>query len=596
MKHRTEIDGLRAIAVLPVILNHAKFSLFSGGYVGVDVFFVISGFLISSIIVEEVDARRFSIINFYERRARRIIPALAVVITASFAAAILTLLPDDLENFAQSVVATMAFANNVLLTLTSGYWELASDFKPLLHTWSLGVEEQFYLLYPLVALTILRFARRLFPVVLVVGILASLALSIVQTPTRPNAAFYLLHTRAWELLLGALAAYYAPRLTHGITHERANTLSLIGLALLAGSIVGFTEELAYPSHWPLLPCVGAALILVFAFPSTMAGRILSLKVLVGVGLISYSAYLWHQPLFAFARVMSVQEPSAALMGLLSLATLGLAYLSWRFVEQPFRDRRFIPRWPMFGVVAAASIALMAAGFGVFRMSGLPERFPGIGLEAGRYIAYNERVHGYRKDRFETEKPRLLVTGNSVARDFFNVILESGRFETWELVYRDDLDVCIDDPLKQPGGELFAQADAVVATTNWTYSGDCDRIVLTAGVLAERPFVLVGPKHFGYNLNAYMRTPAEERPNVRAHLLEDTGHSNAIFRRSVPADHYVDLQAMLNERFGGTPVFDAEGRILSADRVHLTKAGAAFFASFVFDNPAFAPVLAMDRAR
>ena len=580
LKYRKEIDGLRAFAVLPVILAHAKFEFFGGGYIGVDIFFVISGFLISSIIYSEVREGRFSIVRFYERRARRIIPALILIILVSLVPAHFLMLPDPYENFGQSIVATLLFSNNILLTLTSGYWEIASDFKPLLHTWSLGVEEQFYIFYPLIVMLVLKFSRRAFPSLLLIGVLISLSLSIWLTPRYPNASFYLLHTRAWELLLGALAAHYLSQ--HKPAEDEA--LSLLGFAAIIVSVIGFPENIPYPYFYAVLPCVGTALILIYGRSGTMVARLLSWKIFVGIGLVSYSAYLWHQPVFAFARTVSIKEPPASLYGVLSGVTMVLAYLSWRYVEQPFRNRSTLSRGQILFFSATSSAMLVCVGFSIYCFNGLPDRIPGIGLDQERYIAYNERVFQYKKDTFSGPQPhKLLILGNSTGRDFVNIILESGLFSNYDIVYRDDIDMC--GPFSGKAHlNLIEQADAIVEAANWTYRSNCAHMAVDDPCLAGKALAFIGPKHFGYNLDAYMHTPVAERPKVRATLLPDTREANEQFRNLVSASIYVDLLGMFDHRYGGIPVFDEDGHILSADRVHLTRAGAKFFARIVFDHP------------
>lgn len=504
------------------------------------------------------------------------------------------MLPEDLDNFSQSVVATLLFANNFLLTLTSGYWDLNSDFKPLLHTWSLGVEEQFYLAYPLIVMAVFFVRRSAFPYVLIVGLIVSLVASVDLTNAYPNASFYLIHTRAWELLLGALAAYVG---TGKLLAGRAdNFLSLLGLVLIAGAIFLFNGTMSYPSYLALVPCIGTALILLCATQGTVANRLLSTPILVGIGLISYSAYLWHQPLFAFARILSLTPPAMPVMALLCVITLVLAYLSWKYVEQPFRDRSRVSPRVVFAFAGINSVLLMVPALGVYAMAGLPERVPGIGLGHSKHIAYNERIFDYKKDRFVTNKPHLLVVGSSTARDLTNVMLESGRFNSFEIIYRDDVTICNADPARQPHGSLIAAADALVWAASYLPDPACRYIDISAPPLSEKPFVLVGPKHFGYNLNAYIFTPTEARPAQRAVLMRDTLDANATYRKLVPAKNYEDLLEIMDRKFGGVPVFNAQGQILSADRVHLTQAGAALFSGFVFDDPAWNPVFQLQGKR
>lgn len=584
---------MRAVAVLGVVLNHAGWTALPGGFVGVDVFFVISGFLISRIITDRVTDVAFSLPHFYERRARRILPALLPVIALSLVAGYAMLLPDDYENLGQSAVATLVFSNNILLTLTSGYWDLTATFKPLLHTWSLGVEEQFYLLYPLAALLVLRRWPGWFGWVLGGGFAVSLTLAIWGGVRHPDAAFYLLHSRAFELLLGALTARIAPRVA--VPQRSAAALALAGLAMILAAMLMIDGAAAYPSWRGLIPCIGTATILMVGTAAGPAQRLLGWGPLVTIGLASYSIYLWHQPLFAFARAAAMTPPDGGTMAALTLATLAIGYASWRWIEQPFRDPA---RWPVrhfLPVVIGASALLAAAGFAIDRSAGLPQRVPGMGLERGDYAAYNLRILALRRDRFaQTRRPRLLVAGNSTARDMVNAMLESGRMRGFDIVYRDDIHLCSLETLRGPARTLVATADAIVFSASTApIPARCRADApARAAVLGQRPWVMIGPKHFGYNLNATIRLTPDKRPVALARLLPETAQTNASYATAVPRDHYIDLIATMERRYGGVPLFDPAGRLVSVDRIHLTRAGAAFLAPLVLEDPAFRSILSL----
>ena len=367
MKYRPEIDGLRAVAVAPVILFHAGIQPFSGGFVGVDIFFVISGFLITSIILSELHGQKFSIIRFYERRMRRILPALFLVVGLSIPVAWIVLTPRDLENFFQSVAALsqvelVVDIENMLFWKESGYFDTASEFKPMLHTWSLGVEEQFYIFFPLM-LIVTRFWRSSSVAVLIIALsVASFLLGQYFIGKNPSAAFYLLPTRAWELGLGALGALW-------LRHEGASRmwpkwrhlLSAGGLILIVISIFAYDKQTPFPGIYALVPTLGALLVILFATEGDVAYRILSNRIMVLAGLISYSAYLWHQPIFALTRRSILGEPSTALMLTLSAGVLVLAYLSWRFVETPFRSPRRMGRAAIFTFSIVGSLLLFSLG-------------------------------------------------------------------------------------------------------------------------------------------------------------------------------------------------------------------------------------------
>lgn len=337
MRYRTEIDGLRAFAVVPVILFHAGFESFSGGYVGVDVFFVISGYLITSIILSEMDEGKFSLINFYERRARRILPALFFVMAVCIPFAWFWLIPRDMEDFAQSLIAVSTFSSNFLFWSESGYFDTAAELKPLLHTWSLAVEEQYYILFPLFMVLTWRLSKRRMLDLLIGMFLISLVIAHWGAYNIPSATFYLLPARGWELLLGVFVAFHFNRGTaDDLSSSLKQTLSLTGLLLIIYSVFAYSEQTPFPSLFTLAPTLGTVLLILFTRKGTLAYRILSNRLMVSIGLISYSAYLWHYPLFAFAKHRSLSEPSMPQMALLCAITLLLAYLSWRFIEKPFR--------------------------------------------------------------------------------------------------------------------------------------------------------------------------------------------------------------------------------------------------------------------
>jgi peptidoglycan/LPS O-acetylase OafA/YrhL len=288
--YRPEVDGLRALAVLPVVLYHAGVPLFRGGFVGVDVFFVISGYLITGILLAELSRGDFSLLRFYERRARRILPALSVMMLACLPMAWLWLDPLDLKGFAKSLVAVPLFSSNLLFWLESGYFDGEADLKPLIHTWTLGVEEQYYLLIPLWLMLTWRLGTSVRWLSLAAIGLLSLGWAELGAREASSAAFFLLPARAWELLLGSLVALYArrrPGHAHG-SGLRQNALAALGLGLLGLATFTFDRSTPFPGLHAAVPTLGAALLILFAGPGTLVGRLLATRTLVGIGLISYS--------------------------------------------------------------------------------------------------------------------------------------------------------------------------------------------------------------------------------------------------------------------------------------------------------------------
>jgi peptidoglycan/LPS O-acetylase OafA/YrhL len=368
--YRPDIDGLRALAVAVVVLYHFDVPPFSGGYIGVDVFFVISGYLITAIVLADLQTGRFSLRHFYERRARRILPALFAVMVATAVAAYVLFIPADFVDFAKSVAATVAFASNILFNEQSGYFSPAADLKPLLHTWSLAIEEQFYVLHPLFLIVLFRLGW--LPAGVALALAISFAISVYSAIHHPTAAFYLLPSRAWELSAGAALAIGV--LKPAQRALSASAVGLAGLTLILWSAITFAPQTPFPGAAALAPVVGTALLIWSGtHPQALAARLLSARVLVGLGLVSYSLYLWHWPALVFSQYTLVR-PLHGHEALLVLAcTLGVSVLTYRYVELPFRNSQGVPLRRLVHWAIAASVAGTSAAAVVIGSGGLPAR-------------------------------------------------------------------------------------------------------------------------------------------------------------------------------------------------------------------------------
>jgi peptidoglycan/LPS O-acetylase OafA/YrhL len=365
---------LRAVAVVSVLLCHLGTKAFPGGYVGVDVFFVLSGFLISQIIAEDLRGGNFSIVNFYERRVRRIVPALVFVCAVCTAAAIALLFPDELKTYAASLLAAVFSVSNVWFAHQTSYFDPAAATQPLLHTWSLGVEEQFYIFYPLLLSVTFRHRRGWVPALVWFLLALSLALSIALSAQDPRSSYFLIHCRMWELLTGAvLALRLVPEPAATWQREAAAGLGLLGLVV---AILSFSSKTVFPGYAALLPCVATALI-IWGEGTTLVARLLSIRPIVFVGLISYSLYLWHWPLIVFAKLILVQPFTLTQMVAISVAAFVLSVLTWRFIETPFRRRTGQRTSPakVFAAGGASVGALAACAITVLLLRGMPNRFP-----------------------------------------------------------------------------------------------------------------------------------------------------------------------------------------------------------------------------
>jgi peptidoglycan/LPS O-acetylase OafA/YrhL len=403
--HRPDIDGLRALAVLPVIFYHADIPGFGGGFTGVDVFFVISGFLITHMIAQDLGQGRFSLLDFYARRVRRIVPALAVMLAAVTAAGLILFTPLELERHGVALAAAAAFVANIFFWRSANYFAAQAEPDPLLHTWSLAVEEQYYIFWPvaLMALAWFGWRGRSFGlgVLALAGTVIAFAAALYMVRINPQFSFYMLPSRAWELLLGAsLALGLADAWRTGWLKESAGAL---GVVLIVAGIVWLSAANETPGLGTLLPCLGAALV-IFAGSghSTLAGRILGLKPLVFVGLLSYSLYLWHWPLLvlpqiALARALTGVETAIALA--LSFVA---AWMSWRFVERPFRRQSLsapgmIRRFLAGGAIALGVLTL--AGLLLKQAGGLPDR-----ADAAANAADRSAIHDTAPVCLKTERP------------------------------------------------------------------------------------------------------------------------------------------------------------------------------------------------
>jgi peptidoglycan/LPS O-acetylase OafA/YrhL len=595
--YRREIDGLRAIALLPVTLFHMGFAAFGGGFIGVDVFYVISGYLITTVIVTEKRSGTFSIARFYERRARRILPALLLVAIACIPFGWIWMLPDDFENFGESLVATAIFANNILLWLTSGYFQAPVEVKPLAHTWSLAIEEQYYVGFPILIALLWRVGKRgLLAALMAIGI-ASLAAAQLASTIDANANYLLLPTRVWELLIGSFVALHLldgqrDAAQHRMSRFFADCASILGLLLIAVSASAFDRTTPFPGLNALLPTLGSAIVILFATRDTFVGRTLGSNVLVKIGLISYSAYLWQQPLFAFARIRSLEEPSALMMGTLAATALAFAYLSWRLIERPFRDRSVIPTRAFVRMALGGSIVVAGTGMLIYLSSGFVHRWPELntGIDGpGRRLnaIYNEVPLKFRNRTFDdTGSAKVLVLGNSFARDFINAGVEAGNLAKASISYSDVVPACIRGASDLDAGlrSLIAESDYAIFVGIEPKCWRSDEAIYRQ--VGARRIAVIGPKNFGWNMNAVMLLEPGERYVYRAKVMSRTLRENEQLRQVVLPTQYVDILETLIDGDGRVAVFTEDRKLISQDGDHLTKSGARYLGARIFQHPLF----------
>ncbi|WP_172593049.1 acyltransferase family protein [Altererythrobacter sp. B11] len=404
---------MRAIAVWSVVLFHTELGIVSGGFVGVDVFFVISGYLITGILLREQAEGRFSLLDFYERRVRRIFPALFAMLAICSIAALVLMLPADLRDYGQNLAGASGSVSNFTLLAQVDYFDGDAKLKPLLHTWSLGIEEQFYLFWPMLLLLVHR-SRALF--LTACGAVAAISFggNLWFLAKKPDEVFYLLPFRAWELLLGGMVAAGVLPILRSV--HLAGVAAAAGLALIVYAIVAFSDRMAFPGAAALAPCVGAGLVIWAGRDCSrnVVARLLAAPALVFSGKISYSLYLWHWPVFAFLRYRMIEEPGAVLMLLLLPLTFLCAMLSWHYVERPFRTKRWLPtrRGALLGG-AVAVICGVALGSALHMSRGLPGRFP---AEVNRLAMQGEETDPFKMCSWRSDYGPHCVIGNPAKVD------------------------------------------------------------------------------------------------------------------------------------------------------------------------------------
>lgn len=567
--YRTDIDGLRAIAVLAVIAFH--FGYLPNGYLGVDVFFVISGYLITNIIYSQSRENRFSLKQFYIRRVRRIIPLILFINIIALIIGLLVMLPDDLENLAQSVIATNFFSNNILQAVTTkNYWDTANEFKPLMHTWSLGIEEQFYLLYPLIFI-LMRASK---PSLLIAALLALTIASLVLlfAPYGAHQKFYLLPFRLFELSAGGLLALYA--------RGRAlpQTLPTVGILLLAGILF-----LAPATHGPIKICLTVLATLLILTPTNSYNGwhsiILQNKLAITIGKISFSLYMWHQVVLAFTRYFILQDISALHSALILIIIVTLSFITYYFVERPFRNTDKISNKFLLLVTGILFIITTLSSWYIYNSAGVMRDIPELditksGTERHIHAMYNESAYEFSENFKNNGNIKVVVIGNSFARDWVNILRESK--------YGSKLDI-----LYIPNLRNTTNANARLQAAQYIFFSELKRrhfnYLLSEYNLDTAKVWIVGTKNFGTNNGIFFNKERDNnyyaqrtKPLARHKQLND----------SLKLDwgsRYINLLSMVTDKNGTVPVFTPNHKFISQDCKHLTKSGAAYFAHILEDK-------------
>ncbi len=616
--YRPEIDGLRALAVALVVLYHAKIFGIPAGFLGVDVFFVLSGYLITQIILRDLELGQFTMANFLERRARRILPALFLVVLICIPAFFALMVPYQLVDFGKSLIATVVFVSNILFWRESSYFAQAAELKPLLHTWSLSIEEQFYLIYPWVLILFAKSRRaRIIGFFVCAGVSVFLA-QWLSSHSIVVANFFLLPSRLFELLIGALAAHFQSNFD-----RLKNQTALIGSAMALLGIIApafiFSASTPHPSVWTLIPVLSTAFLLLLSRPDNFIHNCLSCRFMVGLGTISYSLYLWHHPVFAWAKLKGLDTQTWFLAVLLiGIATVG-ATLSWKWIENPIRHRLLLKSKKQFAwTLVGTSAFILVLGTSAILTRGFIHRFdkgdwPLLDINPtvlGRYTekAFRDRVN-HPFDNTSMKK-KWLVIGDSYAQDFVNLIAENNLLEliqlkTFPLAVRCpkyfgsqniaeffrkdnkhyDKTYCENFSNLAHAKEFIKGADVIVLANHWR-TWEAGLILETIENLRAQPrsrILILGSKDFGdIRPLDYLGHPLAWKLDYRNKISPAAIESNNILRRLLPPHSLIDILSPLCSDNLSCPIFTSTGELISFDGHHFTPAGARHVGSILFE--------------
>ena len=588
MKYRTDIDGLRALAVVSVILFHLGF--LPNGYLGVDVFFVISGYLITSIVYRESEQDKFSITHFYMRRIRRIIPLVLFISVVAFAAGLWLMLPDDFENLCQAIVASNVSANNILMYITSSdYWAVKNDYKPLMHTWSLGIEEQFYLLYPF--LFYFFKGSRVHRVKYILVALTALSLGAFLIQDNVAAKFYFIQYRFFELAIGGLGAIL---FRDAVVKNYQTGRFLLYALLIAVAVLLYVPIIPSNDVKVLLTTMLTVGLLIvgkeYFDRDSVYVALMSNPVARYIGMISYSLYMWHQLIFAFARYAFLDEITPEWAVALSALTFVLSIATYYGIENTFRQRQVMATRTVLVATASAFLITTVGAFYVYTLGGVIRDYPELGLttadvanernflsgSSNIHIRYNERIRELDHGFSDMSKINTLVIGNSFGRDAANILLESKVASEMEVRYFEIGRAMDDDSLAirmQQADKIFIGAQGPLSKEWLTelehrYDFTIDRSKIW----------VIGTKDFGFSSGIhYNRVDADTDFTTYRTRMEDHATVRNDALKAEWKDRYIDLIDLLGDQRGDILVFTPEGKFMSQDTEHLTKYGAQYIA-------------------
>ena len=582
ISYRPEIDGLRAIAVLFVVFFHADFSGFGGGFLGVDIFFVISGYLITYLILNGIDTSSFKLSNFYERRARRILPVLFLVTLICIPFGIFLMQPNDLENLGQNIVATILMSNNLLQAITSGYWDFGSEIKPLFHTWSLGVEEQFYVIFPIFLILIVRYFKNYLGLFLACLFLVSFLISVIFSQTNPDFNFYSPFSRGWELLAGSLAAYIHLYKKDFIQlNNYARELILVtSFLMLFASVFLFSELESNPNHLTLPTIFSTFILILFLDSATFVGRILSHNFLLKIGLMSYSIYLWHQPIFAFMRIsmpsVEVYYYFIAIFFIIVLSAFSLT------IENFFRSFAKLKTALFIKIISVASFFLLVSGLLFHFSSGFYNSYDelksdfSVSHNGNKNRGYVESANKFfNKPFYNDNSKKIVFIGDSYARDSLNILRENEAFSKYNFsILKGNCKTSHSPDL----GTLLDISNLSFVIISYRELDSVQRQCLLKHLqfMKEKniKFIIFGTKDFGINMSYPLK---RKKYDYLSAVNQDILEFYSWQKNNLKEYDYIDLFKVFDLKELYIPVFTDDKKLITTDGAHLTQHGAKFAA-------------------
>lgn len=564
MKFRLDIQGLRAFAVLVVLFFHL--GLLKNGYLGVDIFFVISGFLITGIVYSDFVQNKYSMRDFYIKRIRRILPLVFFIEIICLIVGYIVMLPDDYENLSQSVIATNFFANIVLQYITTGnYWDVVNEYKPLLHTWSLGVEEQYYLLFPLIFLFLSKKRNYLFPILL--GLTAFSLFSYLMV-TNEAFKFYLLPTRFFQISLGGIASIV-------ITKFKKNG-AIADLSFLLVLVIVFVDLALSTELISILIVILISLFIIFNTENSISSKILTLKPIVFIGTISFSIYMWHQVIISFYRYAISDNISFLSVLVLFVVILLLSVFSYYFIEEYFRRSKNISIKSIMAIVVVSFLSLNIASFYIYQNGGIVKDFPILSFskndaKKNANSLYNENIRNFSEGFPENNKINIAIIGDSYGRDWGNILLESSFKPQINLYYTDEVKMTTEKR------EILANADVTFITFMTGVSAN-DYIAVKREIKNNNIWI-IGTKNFGKNNGLYYNSRdkvnyCNQKADIQENFLSINNEQEKLWNKKAKFFNIIDS---IKDKNNSVNVFTDNCKLISQDCRHLTKDGAIYFA-------------------